>query len=70
MTAATMEEIIHSDGRHELTPEADATLDGSALHNEDLAPVPLTKRTWTTYNYLALWVACRSTSRAGCWPPA
>ena len=56
MTAATMEEIIHSDGRHELTPETDASLDGSSLHNEDLAPVPLTKRTWTTYNYLALWV--------------
>jgi NCS1 family nucleobase:cation symporter-1 len=51
-----MEEIIHPDGRHELTPETDATLDGSALHNEDLAPVPLPKRTWTTYNYLALWV--------------
>ena len=56
MTAATMEEIVHPDGRHELTPDADASLDGSPLHNQDLAPVPLPKRTWTTYNYLALWV--------------
>ena len=44
------------DGRVELTPEADAALDGSALHNQDLAPVPIAKRTWTTYNYVALWI--------------
>ncbi len=56
MTAATMEEIAHPDGRYELTPEADASLEGSPLHNGDLAPVALPKRTWTTYNYLALWV--------------
>jgi len=29
----------------------------SSLHNEDLAPVPLGKRTWGTYNYASLWVA-------------
>jgi len=29
----------------------------SSLHNEDLAPVPLDKRTWGTYNYASLWVA-------------
>jgi NCS1 family nucleobase:cation symporter-1 len=34
----------------------DAGLGTSGLHNEDLAPVPVAKRTWTTYNYLALWV--------------
>ncbi len=58
MTAATMPggEVVFPDGRHALTPEADAALDGSPLHNEDLAPVPMKKRTWTTYNYLALWV--------------
>src|SRR3954447_23710974 len=28
-----------------------------ALFNEDLAPVPLERRTWGTYNYLSLWVA-------------
>jgi len=56
MTAATMGEIVHPDGRHELTPEADAALGESRLHNVDLAPVPITRRNWTTYNYLALWV--------------
>ena len=58
MTAAAMPggQIVFPDGRQALTPEADAALDGSPLHNEDLAPVPIKKRTWTTYNYLALWV--------------
>ncbi len=27
------------------------------LYNEDLAPIPLERRTWGTYNYAALWVA-------------
>jgi NCS1 family nucleobase:cation symporter-1 len=27
------------------------------LYNEDLAPIPLARRTWGTYNYAALWVA-------------
>ncbi|HSO29261.1 MAG TPA: NCS1 family nucleobase:cation symporter-1 [Candidatus Sulfomarinibacteraceae bacterium] len=49
-------EIARPDGRYELTPEADAALGTSSLHNEDLAPVPIAKRTWTTYNYLSLWV--------------
>jgi NCS1 family nucleobase:cation symporter-1 len=56
MTAAMMEEIVHADGRHELSPEVDAALDASVLHNADLAPVPVSKRTWTTYNYVALWI--------------
>jgi len=29
---------------------------GSALYNEDLAPVPMARRDWDTYNYAALWV--------------
>lgn len=28
-----------------------------ALYNEDLAPIPSERRTWTTYNYVSLWVA-------------
>jgi nucleobase:cation symporter-1, NCS1 family len=56
MTAAMQGEIVLPDGRHELTPEADAALDGSPLHNQDLAPVPIAKRVWTTYNYIALWI--------------
>ena len=31
--------------------------DTSWLYNEDLAPIPLSRRTWGTYNYAALWVA-------------
>jgi nucleobase:cation symporter-1, NCS1 family len=27
------------------------------LYNADLAPIPLARRTWSTYNYAALWVA-------------
>jgi nucleobase:cation symporter-1, NCS1 family len=29
----------------------------SSLYNEDLAPVPASKRTWGIYNYASLWVA-------------
>jgi nucleobase:cation symporter-1, NCS1 family len=29
----------------------------ASLYNEDLAPVPLSGRTWGTYNYVSLWVA-------------
>jgi len=29
----------------------------SSLYNEDLAPVPVEKRTWGIYNYASLWVA-------------
>jgi len=35
---------------------ATATHDAS-LYNEDLAAIPLEKRTWGTYNYASLWVA-------------
>ena len=56
MTTVSQGELTFPDGRHALTPEADAALDGSPLHNEDLAPVPIEKRTWTTYNYVALWI--------------
>ena len=29
----------------------------SPIFNHDLAPVPVSKRTWTTYNYAALWIS-------------
>ena len=29
----------------------------TSLYNEDLAPVPLNKRTWGTWNYAALWIS-------------
>ncbi len=47
--------IQHADGRVELR---DYTVSNSSpLYNEDLAPVPVEKRTWTTYNYAALWIS-------------
>ena len=42
-----------ADGRVELS--ADAVPSG-AYANEDLLPVPLAQRKWTTYNFTALWV--------------
>lgn len=32
-------------------------LQASSLHSEDLAPIPLSKRTWNTWNYAALWIS-------------
>ncbi len=51
------ETIQHSDGRVELRPEALAEISQSSLYNEDLAPVPISRRNWTTYNYAALWIS-------------
>src|SRR5579871_1149383 len=34
-----------------------ATIESSSLYNEDLAPIPPSRRNWGTYNYAALWVA-------------
>src|SRR5262249_37196556 len=43
------------DGRVELVNLA--RVEASPLYNHDLAPVPASRRTWTTYNYAALWVS-------------
>jgi NCS1 family nucleobase:cation symporter-1 len=51
------ETIQHPDGRVDLTPEAHEELKASPMFNEDLAPVPVAKRNWTTYNYAALWIS-------------
>src|SRR5499427_5318542 len=43
------------DGRVELV---DLTrIEASPLYNEDLAPVPIARRTWSTWNYAALWIS-------------
>ncbi len=47
-------QVVYPDGRLDLVD--DRTIQGSPLYNPDLAPVPVARRTWTTYNYLALWV--------------
>ena len=49
------DQIAHADGRVELAPGV--ILSDPALYNEDLAPVPLARRTWTTYTYAALWIS-------------
>ncbi|HSE26566.1 MAG TPA: NCS1 family nucleobase:cation symporter-1, partial [Pyrinomonadaceae bacterium] len=51
------ETIKHDDGRVELKPETIAKISVSALFNHDLAPVPVSGRNWTTYNYAALWIS-------------
>jgi NCS1 family nucleobase:cation symporter-1 len=49
--------IQHPDGRVELREDVVQEIRQSPLYNEDLAPVPVEKRTWTTYNYAALWIS-------------
>ena len=50
------EEVVHhADGRVELRDPS--TIEASRLYSEDLAPVPVAKRNWTTYNYAALWIS-------------
>ena len=44
-----------ADGRVELI--STARVEASPLYNHDLAPVPLSRRTWSTYNYAALWIS-------------
>src|SRR5258708_19633637 len=43
-----------ADGRVELVDTR--RVEASPIYNEDLAPVPLARRTWSTYNYAALWI--------------
>src|SRR5688572_20319941 len=54
-TAYSSETIQHPDGRVELRDRS--SIESSPLYNEDLAPVPVAKRNWTTYNYAALWIS-------------
>jgi NCS1 family nucleobase:cation symporter-1 len=53
--ASPTNEIHHPDGRVELADTS--RIDGSPLSNPDLAPVPIRRRNWTTYNYAALWIS-------------
>ncbi len=43
------------DGRVELRDTR--RIQTSPLYNDDLAPVPIGRRNWTTYNYAALWIS-------------
>jgi nucleobase:cation symporter-1, NCS1 family len=48
-------QTAHPDGRIEFAPGAFPA--DSPYANEDLRPVPLSERKWTTYNFAALWVS-------------
>jgi NCS1 family nucleobase:cation symporter-1 len=48
--------LVHDDGRVELSGDMHM-LEESPLYNEDLAPLKLSQRNWSTYNYAALWAA-------------
>jgi len=52
-----METIQYPDGRVELKHQAFEEISGSPLFNRDLAPVKVSDRNWTTYNYAALWIS-------------
>ena len=54
-TKTVLNQIEHPDGRVELTDTS--RVERSALYNYDLAPMPIAGRTWTTYNYAALWIS-------------
>src|SRR5713101_4812449 len=44
------------DGIHSGVLDAE-TIRSSSLYNEDLAPISPSRRSWSTYNYAALWIA-------------
>jgi NCS1 family nucleobase:cation symporter-1 len=47
--------IHHPDGRVEL--RAPEELESSPLYNHDLAPVSVARRTWSTWDFAALWIS-------------
>ncbi len=49
------EQVELADGRVELAEGVE--LSEGALYNEDLAPTPMARRTWSTYTYAALWIS-------------
>ena len=53
--AGAPEQIEKPDGRVELTEGV--VLEDPALFNEDLAPTQISKRTWSTYTFAALWIS-------------
>ena len=55
MTEPASATIVHPDGRVELV--APEHLERSPLYNADLAPIAVAKRTWTTWDYSALWIS-------------
>jgi nucleobase:cation symporter-1, NCS1 family len=54
VTYAEATQVTFPDGRVDLIDAG--AIDGSPYVNPELAPVPVDKRTWRTYNYAALWI--------------
>ena len=54
MVAQVAEEVHYPDGRVGLASTDE--ISDSRYTNGDLAPVPIERRTWNTYNFTALWV--------------
>src|SRR5262252_7593959 len=54
-TTTTITQRELPDGRVELADTA--AIESSPLYNHDLAPVPVARRNWSTYNYAALWIS-------------
>jgi NCS1 family nucleobase:cation symporter-1 len=52
----TEPEYPGQDGIHSGVLDAE-TIRSSSLYNEDLAPISSSHRSWSTYNYAALWIA-------------
>lgn len=50
-------QLQYSDGRVELDEASTLEIESSPLYNHDLAPVRVKDRTWSTYNYAALWIS-------------
>lgn len=48
--------VFHTGGQVEIEGGQE-TLQSSLLYNEDLAPISLNRRNWSTYNFVALWAA-------------
>lgn len=55
LIASARSVVQHEDGRVELVNED--CIKSSSFFNHDLAPVPVAKRNWSTYNFAALWVS-------------
>ncbi|CRK55919.1 Cytosine/purine/uracil/thiamine/allantoin permease family protein [Alloactinosynnema sp. L-07] len=53
-TAERTSQITDPDGRVDLPDHG--PIEHSRFYNPELAPVPVERRTWTTYNYFALWM--------------
>jgi NCS1 family nucleobase:cation symporter-1 len=54
VTSPVAEEVHYPDGRVSLADTRE--IGDSRYANGDLAPLPIERRTWTTYNYAALWI--------------